>query len=130
MFAVFAMLAMSFTVRVYFSNGEWLKKPGHMIIFLLVIAAATIFRHNAILFTLPLLIAVMFYALLRRKILLSAGFVLIIFFVRGPLYSSLNAEKPGYRITETTGAAITIMGNAVKETPDNIDNDIVNAPKK
>ena len=123
-FAVFAMLSMCFAVRVYFSDGEWLKSLGHMIIFLLVMAAATIFRHNAILFTFPLLIAVMFYVSSKRKVLLAAGFVLIIFLIKIPLYSSLKAEKPGNRITETTGVPITIMGHAVKETPDNIDTDI------
>ena len=122
-FAVFAMLAMCFAVRVYFSGGEWLKSPLHMIIFLLVIVAATIFRHNAILFTLPLLIAVIFYVSRKKKFLLAAGFVLIIFLVRGPLYSCLNVSSPGYRV-EPAFFPMTVIGNAVTQTPERIDKDI------
>ena len=124
-FSVFAMLAMTFAVRVYFSGGEWLNSAKHVIIFVLIISAATIFRHNAILFTLPLLIAVMLYvSSWKKKFLLAAGFLLVIFVIKIPVYSSLGVESPKKRITETTGVLLTIMSNAVKETPNNLKSDV------
>ena len=125
-FSVFAMLAMTFAVRVYFSGGEWLKSPSHVIIFVLIMGAATIFRHNAVLFTLPLLIAVMLYvSSWKKKFLLAAGFALIIFLVRVPLYSHLKVQSPGYRVLETTQLPMTVIGDAITKTPEKIDKDIL-----
>lgn len=124
-FAIFAMLAMTFAVHIYFSKGQWLNNAFHMVIFLVVIVTATIFRHNAILFTLPLLIAVMLYVSWKKKFLLVAGFLFIIFLVRWPLYSYLKVTEPDLRVVETTGLPMTIIGDAVHETPQNIDKDIL-----
>lgn len=125
MFAIFAMLSITFAARIHFTGGQWLNSPVKILLFVIIISACTIFRHNAILFTFPLLIIVMIYVNLTRKILLAAGFCAVILLVRGPLYEHLNVEKPGYRVTETTCLPMTIIGNAVLEKPDKLDRDIV-----
>lgn len=124
-FAIFAMLSMAFAVNVYFSDGAWLDSIAHVAMFTVVISLATIFRHNAILFTLPLLIAVVSYVKCWRKIFLVVGVCAVIFAIRGGLYSYINVEKPGYRIVETTCTPMTIIGNAVYETPEKLDEDIL-----
>lgn len=124
-FAVTAMLAMTFAARVHFTNGKFLNSAKNTICFVAVLVLTTIFRHNAILFTFPLLIAVMLYAGTKQKVLMLVLFLALIFLIRGPLYSSLNVEAPGYRKYETLGAAMSIITTAAEETPEVLDSDIV-----
>ena len=124
-FAIASMLLMTFTARIYFSRGEWINSTKHIILFAVILAAATIFRHNAILFTLPLLFCVIFYARKFRRVLLPVIFIALVLFVKMPLYSSLNVEKPGYRQFETLGIPIAVIAEAADKTPERLDDDIV-----
>ena len=123
-FAVFAMLSMTFAVRVYFTGGRWLERTGNIIVFILVLSCATIFRHNAILFTFPLLFAVMLYAGKKQKIFLVIGVCTVLFMIRGVLYPYLDVKKPGSRVVETTCTPMTVIADAVMDSEDKIDNDI------
>ena len=124
-FSVMAMLSMTFAAKIYFTGGQWLNKPQNIIVFIIVLTLTTIFRHNAILFTFPLLIAVMLFSGRRKNIFMLVSFFLLIFLIRGPLYSFLNVEAPGYRKYESLGASMSIITTAAKETPEFLDDDIV-----
>ena len=69
-FAIGALLLMTYSLKIVCTKGQWLKKPLNMIIFVFVFVFTTIFRHNAVLFTVPLLFAVFFYVSRKRFICL------------------------------------------------------------
>ena len=124
-FAIASLLLMIFAARTYFTNGKWLDIK-HSIIFVLVMTACTLFRHNAILFTLPLLFAVSLYIKKRQAVLMLVCFLSLIYLIRYPLYESLNVERPvNNRQIETLGLPITIIGNAVKEAPEKLDDEVL-----
>lgn len=134
-FALAAMLMMTFAVRVHFTGGEWLKSVRNTIIFVLVMTAGTLFRHNAILFTLPLFIAVSLYISKKRTLFIFMCFAGLFWAVKYPLYDSLNVYRPNNRQIEACGLCMTIIGNAVKEAPQRLDSEILdfaysNAPKE
>ena len=91
-----------------------------------MLVAGTLFRHNAVLFTLPLLFAVSLYIKKRHALFIFVCFLGLIYAVRFPLYESMNVVRPANnRQIETLGLPVTIIGNAVKEAPERLDKDIL-----
>ena len=125
LFAVFAMLSFTCSVRIYFTDGEWLKNLKNSCMLIIFLTFTTIFRHNAILFTLPLVLAILLYAGRKQKFFVIAGCCAVVFVIRGVLYPYLGVEKPKYRVIETTGLPMTIIANAVYEAPEKLDKDII-----
>ena len=123
-FALVNMLAMSFAVHIYFTKGLWLKKFSHIIMLALTLTCATIFRHNGILFTFPLLVGILFCAGKKNAKILLLWVCVLIFAVKVPLYSFFDIQKPGSRHIETLGFVMTITGDAVKYTPERIDSEV------
>ena len=123
-FALANMLLMSFAVHIYFTRGCWLKKFSRIIVLAFTLTCATIFRHNGILFTLPLLIGILFCAGKKNSRILLLCVCALIFAVKVPLYSYLDVQKPGSRHIETLGFVMTITGDAVKYTPERIDSEV------
>ena len=124
-FAVFAMLSTICAVRIYFSRGEWLKSWVNILSCIIFLSCTTIFRHNAILFTLPLLLVILIYSGKTQKIFLITGCCAFIIAVRGGLYPYLGVEKPEYRVVESTRAPMTVIANAVYEAPEKLDKDVL-----
>ncbi|MBR0256964.1 MAG: hypothetical protein IJQ58_04430, partial [Synergistaceae bacterium] len=125
-FAIASMLMMTFAVRVHFTGGEWMKGASHTVIFVLVAVAGTLFRHNAILFTLPLFLAMFFCADWKKVLAMLLCFAGLIYAVRGPMYDALKVGRAdGNRQIEACGLPLTIIGNAVKEAPERLDNEIL-----
>ena len=56
-FAMGAMLLLVYTMNIYFSKGNWFEKKYNVLVFIVVWVLTTLFRHNAVLFTVPLMIA-------------------------------------------------------------------------
>lgn len=123
--AMTCMLLMAFTVRIYFSGGAWLDDVRHVALFGVILSAATLFRHNAVLFTLPLLLVIMYYTRGLRRALLPVIFVVLLLIVKIPLYSWLNVQKPGYRQFEMLGIPIAVISEAAEKAPDMLDKDIL-----
>ena len=119
--AIAAVFLMVWALRIDRTDGEWLKSRAHILLFSAFLTAATIFRHNAILFTVPLLFGVCLYASRRQRIALVALFLVLLFLVKVPLYSALDVEKPDRRQTELLGLPMTMIGNVVKEHPESLD---------
>lgn len=124
MFAVTCMLLLCFGTRIYFTNGKWIQNTLRTSIFIIILTLCTLFRHNAILFTLPLLFAVSLFMTKRRALVILVCFACLLWAVKYPLYESLNVERPGRRQVEMLGLPMSVIGNAVKETPELIDSDI------
>ena len=65
-FSMGALLLMVFSLQIFMTRGKWMSEPMHMAAFISVFVLTTIFRHNAVLFTLPLLFAVLFQIHIKR----------------------------------------------------------------
>ena len=107
-------------VNMLFTRGQWLRRPRNAVVFGLVLAFATLVRHNAVLFTLPLLLAAMLcYRPTRRWAALSAGvFALCSALIQGPLFGALDVVYPSNLLEESIGIPMTVMGNAKQKNPD------------
>lgn len=119
-FAMMALLIATGVFHIYFSESRWLAKPGNLILFGTALVLCTIFRHNAILYTLPVLTAVCLYSGRVLGIRLALLVLALMIVIKGPVYSAFGVEKPADRHTETMGMPLTIMANVAKEGTDKL----------
>ena len=120
-FGIGALLLTAFTMRIYFSSGEWLRKPRNLIVFSVVLALTTLMRHNGILFTLPLLFAMCFLVPWKRILALAACSAVLVCGIRFPLYSALHAETKASPAFETLGLPLTVILGCGKYAPETLD---------
>ncbi|MDO4987849.1 MAG: glycosyltransferase family 39 protein [Synergistes sp.] len=92
----------------------------------LLLACTTIFRHNAILYTGPLIAALFFNMDRRSWVKTAIIFAAALFVIKVPLYHSLDVTKPGGRVIETVGLPLTIIGNVAQKTPERMDEELAN----
>jgi hypothetical protein len=114
------------TIEIYMSNGLWLKKWRNLLFFIVLTGIASKIRHNGIFFTLPLVVLcfIFFFRGNKKTMLCPIGTVLIILFIRYPLYSILNVKFPKQVLRESVGIPMTIMGDIMvknsQELPPNV----------
>lgn len=123
-FSILAMLLTVFAVQVYYTKGGWLKCLCHNIAFILVITLCTIFRHNAILFTLPMWFAVSLFIKKRHALMILVCFLGLVYLVRYPLYNKLRVIRPDMSAL-ILGVPMSAIGNAVVNSPEKLDADIL-----
>lgn len=124
-FAIGALLSVAFAVRIYYTDGRWLRRKRNFALFAAVLAVTTVCRHNGILFTAPLLLAVFFQFDRKRVLVLTLAVAALVLLVKGPLYAALRVEQPGSRQVETLGLPMTVIGGAVTMAPEKTDPDIL-----
>ena len=120
-FAMTAALCTAFTARIYFSGGSWCGKRRNIFLLSFMLVSATLFRHNGILFTFPLLVVLAFQVPKRRYVLLCTLCALLFCIIRGPLYSCLHVSKPGDRTLETMGLPLSVIFHAATQCPERLD---------
>ena len=114
-FALAAALCMAVAIQIYCRKDVSIRK---MVLFVVLLTFATVFRHNGILFTGMLVFALFFQMPVKRWLILLGLFVAAIGFVRGPLYTVLDVEKPGNRVVETMGFPLSVVMYVAKECPE------------
>jgi hypothetical protein len=122
--AIFALVLIAYLIQIAASDGMWLKKPIHSILFATNLGVCTLMRHNAILLTFPILLFVLITyrkRILRQAALVGVCSIVIIACVKGPVYKLLRVEKPDRRQSEILGMCMTMLGNAVTEAPEKLD---------
>ena len=119
-FAIASGFCMLYAINIYFTNGEWGNKFYKMVLLAFMLASATLFRHNGILFTFFLLIALIFYMPKRKWFLLVCMVGLILILIKVPLYSFFYVQKAPYRVMETMGLPLSVIVNVTKECPDRV----------
>lgn len=121
--AIFATLLVASYVDIVNSNGKCLEHIKHIILFAVSMALASMMRHNAILFTLPLAGAAVVFARKRRKAaVLAAGAAFVIMAgIKWPLYRLLNVKHRKTPVVELTGMCMSIMGRAVSTESEKLD---------
>lgn len=121
-FAMTCTTSLLYSTRIYFSDGEWAKRKTNLILMASMLVFASIFRHNGILFSIPLWGALFFLLPTKKWVFLTLLSFLIAGAIKVPLYSYLDVSKPGNRVTETTGLPLSILLNVAKECPECLDN--------
>lgn len=120
--AVGATLIMVFGFRIYYTNGLWVNKRGRVFVFALLLAVTTIFRHNAVLFTLPILFAVLLCIRNKEKCLkIVFHFLIILVLIKDPIYHTLKVQEEKFQQVEILGIPLSMLGNVAKEAPDTLD---------
>jgi hypothetical protein len=111
------------TVNLYFSRGQWLKRLPNAVALGLALAFTTMVRHNAVLFTLPLLLAIALCCRKQLRSLLASAAVLAacLAFTWGPLYASLNVAYPNNAVEESVGVPMTVISDVRKANPGALD---------
>ena len=120
-FTTFTLLTVTYCFNVFFSKGEWLKKPFNTAVFIPVFVITTMIRHNAVLFTFPLMFAIVFYVEKKRFVFIFLSSLLLIGVVKYPLYSALGVTAPGNRQIETLGLPMSVIGEVVAHDPASLD---------
>ncbi len=123
-FAIAGTIAMTMTAAICFSRGEWSDNRYRCVILGFILANATLLRYNGILFTGLLMIALVFNLRFRRWILILAGFAATMVIVQGPVYHLIDAEISDTEVVQVVGLPMSVIGNAVRETPDLLDPEI------
>lgn len=114
-----SILAVKLVLKKKNTNKLW-----KLIVLGVLLSWTTVFRHNAILFTAPLILVLAVHIDKKSWIKIFAAFIVSLFVIKVPLYSLLDVEKPGKRVVESTGLPLTVIGNVVKETPDCMDEEL------
>ncbi|MBR5226234.1 MAG: hypothetical protein IKV90_11315 [Clostridia bacterium] len=117
-FAIAALFLITCILKMYFSHGEWLNKRTNGVVFAVVLAASTLFRHNAVLFTIPLLGVVFMCAGGKRSIRIAAVFLGMVFLFRIPVYHLLGVENPGNRKGELLGLPMNMIASVAANNPE------------
>ena len=123
-FAAASLPAVCLAVRFWCAGPDRPVSRWVLILTGLLLANATLFRHNGILLTLVLLLALLFILGWKRWYLVAAVFVLFLLLVKGPVYHTMDVEKPGNRVVEVTGLPMTVIGNVVTKKPAVMDEEL------
>ncbi len=119
-FATVALVAVTAFAGIFF-DGPDKASILRCIAIGFMLANATLFRHNGVIFTGLMVIAMIFYMSKPKWLLLVASFALTIVVVRGPIYKAVNATVSPTEVVQTVGFPMSVIGNAVKESPDLLD---------
>ena len=124
-FSTLSIFMMAFALNIIFDK-DWIRKPINLVSLIVISVVATIVRHNALLFTIPLAIAIIHYIKPKHlKIIYPVSVLVLFLLIKGPLYSALGVTDPGNRTVETMGLPMIIIGETVKESPELLDEDVL-----
>ncbi|MBO7359389.1 MAG: hypothetical protein J6U72_06170 [Clostridia bacterium] len=134
-FAMGAVMLGVFALKICFTRGDWLRKPLNIIMLGLLLGITSLVRHNAVLFTLPMLLVVLLFAGFKRTAAAALCFVVTVFAVKVPLYSCFDVTSPDRRQVEMLGLPMTVIGAAVTYSPERLDGETLDfayavAPKE
>lgn len=109
-------------VDMLYSRGAWLQKPMHAVSMGLLLGAVSLLRVNALLWTLPFLLCVLFaYCPARRGAALAAGVMTgFMALVQGPVYGALDIVYPQNTVEESVGLPMTVLCDIRQREPDKL----------
>lgn len=120
-FGIAAGFCMLSAIHIYMSKGRWCNRFPNILLMAFMLVNATIFRHNGILFTLFLIIALLFFMSKCRWIELVSVSAVLFILIKIPLYFWLGVQKPGDRMLEISGLPMSVITSAAKECPQKLD---------
>ena len=120
-FAICALLLAAFALEAVVSKGQWLQSLKNLICFAAAAVAASIFRHNGILFVAPVVLAMALFLSRKRALALCLSVVVLFGAIKGPVYWLLDVQNPAQRQVETLGLPMTVIGAVASQNPDALD---------
>ncbi len=130
-FAIVSLIGITMTadiiMRAYINTDDTTACTGSIsryIILGIVLANASIFRHNAILLTAPLMLALLIYTGWRRWIVIALAFMATMFVIKVPVYNAVNLQRSPQPVMQIVGLPLNIIGNVVVEDPDALDSEL------
>lgn len=117
-----ALFTYSMMYETVFSGGDWLCRYRNMAAFITSAVLTTLFRHNAVLLTFPMLLLLIFIVKKKAKkyavFCFTATFV-VIGVIRGPIYDVIGIAHTTreQKIAEMYGVPMTILGNVLVNDP-------------
>jgi len=126
-FAILVTFLFGILIEIYMSRGIWLKNKLNFLCFAIILVITSMVRHNAILFTLFLVIGVHFCVEKNLRYLLKIIIILmlsIIIIINVFVYRLLNVEKHSNIVGEISGIAMCIMVNALVTDSENLPSDV------
>ncbi len=110
-------------VNILYTRGGWLRRPFNAAAFGAALAFTTLVRHNAFLWTVPLLMCVFFaFGGARRFSALAACVAAAaLALVQGPLYGMLDVVYPSNLVEESVGVPMTILADVKQRAPEALD---------
>lgn len=123
LFSLGAVLCMVCAISIYFRRDLQVLSIWKIVFFAVLLAFTTILRHNGILFTAILALALFFYMPKKCWVFFVSIFIFVVGFVRWPLYSALDVKAPDYRIVETMGFPLTVITHVAKSCPGCLDSE-------
>ena len=123
-FAIACLLAITMTAHMYMS-GE-MKRAGWLKCILLgfVLANATLFRYNGLLFTVALVVILLFHMEIPRCLTVAFTMILTMIIIQGPVYDAVGTVRSDTEVIQVVGMPMSIIGNAVVKTPDEIPGEV------
>lgn len=116
-FTLASTMCMALATHVFFRRESWCMSILNVIFLAIFFILATLFRHNGVLFSMPLAAMLFFYMPIKRWFLFISMFLFAVMFIRGPVYAMIDVEKPGNRVLETMGFPLTVISYVAKECP-------------
>lgn len=124
-FSMAGALAFAMTARICITGAQWADNTFRCVILGILLANCTIFRHNAVALTAVLLLALFFMVKRVRWLQIAISFLVFMIIVEGPVYNLLDVKRTPQSVTQSVGLPMAVIGNAVKETPELLDEDIL-----
>jgi len=118
-----AVVLLAQGVNLWYSRGQWIRRWYNAVFFGLALAFTTMVRHNALFFTMPLLITAVLCFPKQLKMLLVSVAVLAagLALVWGPLYAALDVTYPNNALEETIGVPMTVICDVRRVNPGALD---------
>lgn len=123
-FTIAGALAFIMAFKIRFSDGKWADNIWKCVTLGFALSSCTIFRHNAVLLTVPLTIALTFFVSKKSWGVIVLSFILTFALIKGPVYSFLDVEHTPQSVVQSVGLPMAVIGNVVIETPELLDEEI------
>ncbi len=120
-FAIAGLVSMTMTAQIIFGDDNWKTGWIRFVLFGIMLANTSLFRHNAILFTIPLIIALLFNMERRHWCKVVVSFIAFMLLIKVPVYNLLDVYREPQSVVQAVGLPMNIIANVAKETPELLD---------
>ncbi len=122
-FSICALLCSVFAMNIVYTNGNWLKHIPNMISLSVVLTVTTMVRHNALLFTVPLIFALLFWKFGKRMVIVCLIAILLIVGIKIPVYSAVEVREKKQGIVEMVGLPMNVIAAVAAEDYEVLDDE-------
>lgn len=124
-FSIILLLMYFVLLRVIGTNGYILRSKLTILASSFLLTALILVRHNGILMTAAIILALLIYYKKYRPFVVRILFIssLLTILIEGPIYRTFNVAPHANIVGESVGVPMAIMVNALVNDPDNIPDD-------